>query len=116
MDSYFFMSLDTGRKIHSRKWMELSVDDSVIENVETIAFDQKQPLMPDNFPIFEWGPGIAVDDGFGDDDGDVEDADDEEYFPEAENVLENVYDNNNVVSDDEVVDGNDEELSKKMFL
>ena len=71
------MSLETGRKIHSRKWMELPVDESVIDTVETIASDQKQPFMPDNFPIFEWGPGIVVDDIVCDDDGNVENVDDE---------------------------------------
>jgi len=59
-DSQFFMSLETGRKIHSKKWIELPIDSMVIDKVTTIATQQQQPIMPDNHPIFEWAPGLVL--------------------------------------------------------
>ena len=58
--------------------------------------------MPDNFPIFEWGPGIVVDDAMVDDNFDANDDDDTEHMPEPEIGLEELHENtNNVISDDE---------------
>ena len=58
---FFFMSLYTGKKLHAYVWKELPIDENVIERVEYLATKEKQPYHMDNNPIFEWSPGIAVD-------------------------------------------------------
>ena len=57
----FIMSLYT-EKIHSYIWEELPIDDGVIERVEELAFIEKQPAHIDDYPIFEWVPGIKIED------------------------------------------------------
>ena len=42
---HYFMSLRTGRKIHGFQWNELSIDDYVVERVEVLAEEEKQPIM-----------------------------------------------------------------------
>ena len=59
---HYFMSLYTGKRIHGYKWKEIPVDEYVIERVETLAEEEKQPLMKGGLPIFEWGPGEPIDD------------------------------------------------------
>ena len=69
---YYFMSLYTGRELHSNQWEELPTDDDVIEMVENLAKNEEQPLLPDKYPMFEWSPGNLI----GDDDNlDEEDQD-----------------------------------------
>lgn len=58
----YFMSLHTGRQIHSNQWEELPIDEDVIRMVEEQARDEEQPLFPDKYPMFEWAPGCLVDD------------------------------------------------------
>ena len=55
------MSLYT-EKIHSYIWEELPIDDGVIERVEELAFIEKQPAHIDDYPVFEWVPGIKIED------------------------------------------------------
>ena len=42
---HYFMSLYSGKRIHGYKWDELPVDDYVIERVESLAEQKKQPIM-----------------------------------------------------------------------
>lgn len=60
----YFMSLYTGKRLHSFKWQELPIDQDVIDRVEQLAKMEGQPIMPGNFPLFEWSPGVTIlDDG-----------------------------------------------------
>ena len=58
---YRFMSLDTGRVIHSYDWRELPINDFVINRVHDLALQEGQPLLVDGFPIFEYAPGVPMD-------------------------------------------------------
>ena len=59
---YYFMSLFTGRELHSNNWDELPIDEEVIAKVEQMAKDQDQPFLPDKYPMFEWSPGTLIED------------------------------------------------------
>jgi hypothetical protein len=54
------MSLSTGRRLHCYQWTELPVPDYVIDRVEEMATKEKQPVMTNGHPIFEWRPGVPV--------------------------------------------------------
>ena len=47
---YYFMSLDTGHKIHSYEWKELPIPDENIITVEEIAEQQNDPLLTKKIP------------------------------------------------------------------
>ena len=53
----YFMSLYTGKRIHSYIWDKLPIYDEVISRVETLAVEENQPVHNDNHPLFEWFPG-----------------------------------------------------------
>ena len=59
---HYFMSLHSGKQIHSKKWTELPIDQEVIDRVEEIGADEGQPEMPLGQPIFEWTPGTNFED------------------------------------------------------
>jgi hypothetical protein len=69
------MSLSTGRRLHCYQWTELPVPDYVLDRVEEMATSEKQPVMTNGHPIFEWRPGIPVLDEDGVEGGDREDDD-----------------------------------------
>ena len=58
----YFMSLLSGKRIHSYHWKELPIPDEVIERVHFMAKEEKQPLLHDGAPIFEWSIGAPVQD------------------------------------------------------
>lgn len=45
------MSLDSGRKIHSYQWTELTITQQVIDRVHYMAKKQKQPKMIGKAPM-----------------------------------------------------------------
>ena len=126
---HFFMSLYTGLKIHGYKWTELPIDDDVIDRVEEMADKQKAPKMINRSPLFEWRPGVPIEDEIFEieelhdnnndadsvkseerdksfqDDEDKNDAD----VPEDEDVVIDI--DNNIVTDQES-DINSEESDK----
>ena len=57
---YYFMSIYTGKKLHSYVWTELPIDNDVIKRVKELATQEKQPFLLDNHPIFEWEPGFFL--------------------------------------------------------
>ena len=61
---HYFMSLHSGRRIHGFKWDELPIDKHVIQRVEALAEEEKQPLMHRRNPCFEWAPGVEIEDIF----------------------------------------------------
>ena len=78
---HYFMSLYTGKRIHGYKWKELPIDEYVIDRVETLAEEEKQPIMKGGMPIFEWGPGEPIEDDF---------LNDEEITPMLDYDIENL--------------------------
>ena len=56
----YFMSLYTGKTIHSYIWNELTTDDDVIRRVEELAAEENQPLLLKNNPLFEWRLGKTI--------------------------------------------------------
>ena len=57
---HYFMSLYTGKKLHSYDWVETPIDDEVIARVEELAEQEGQPIITDNMPLFEWGLGKMI--------------------------------------------------------
>ena len=57
---HYFMSLYTGKKLHSYDWIETPIDDEVISRVEELAKNEGQPLITDNMSLFEWGLGNMI--------------------------------------------------------
>ena len=50
---HYFMSLETGKRIHSNKWIRKDITDDVINIVHTLAEKEKQPwIHEDPFTIF----------------------------------------------------------------
>ena len=60
--NHIFMNLQTGKEISSQKWKELPIDQAVIDRVEELGANEGQPIMPNGVPIFEWEPGLDIDD------------------------------------------------------
>ena len=58
LDGMYFMSLTNGERFQSKKWVQLPIDDNIIELVEDMAFEQGQPDMPDKTVIFTWEPDL----------------------------------------------------------
>ena len=57
---HYFMSLYSGKRIHGYKWKELPIDDYVVSRVEELAEAEKQPIIHDGEPNFEWAPGRPI--------------------------------------------------------
>ena len=56
----YFMSLLSGKKLHSYQWKEMPIPNKVIDCVHHLAKEQKQPYLHDGVPIFEWGDGEII--------------------------------------------------------
>jgi hypothetical protein len=90
---YYFLSLTTGRKLSRQQWDELPMPDRVIATVERIAETDNQPLTGHGAPLFEWSPGVPIEDNELalirlDDNGDPQEFDDEEDADEDEGADE----------------------------
>ena len=59
-EGHYFMSLHTGKIIHVFKRDELPIDNHVIERVESLDEDKKQPLMRREKLSFEWSLGVEI--------------------------------------------------------
>jgi hypothetical protein len=57
---FHFMSLTTGKRISRQQWTDLPMPNGVIEAVEAMGAREKQPIMGNGGPAFEWSPGIAI--------------------------------------------------------
>ena len=51
---HYFMSLYSGKRIHSYEWKELPIDEDVISRVEELAEEEEAPEMKRGYPIFTW--------------------------------------------------------------
>ena len=58
--SYYFMSLDTGKCIHSTQWTEIPITNEVIQRVEEIVEENGMEPLVDEELIFEWEPGRPI--------------------------------------------------------
>jgi hypothetical protein len=81
----FLMSLATGRKLYRQQWDKLSMPDGVIATVEQMAQAENQPLLGRGAPLFEWSPGVEIEDN-----------------------IENIHTVQNGDEDMEVIEGNNE--------
>ena len=57
---FYFLSLATGRKLSRQQWDPLPMPDGVIATVEHMAHDEEQPLVGHGAPLFEWTPGVPI--------------------------------------------------------
>ncbi len=89
--SYYFMSLKTGRLIRSDQWRELPIDEWVIDRVHELAEAEGAQELVDGELLFEWEPGNPV-------------LDVEEQIDEQADILENVFNPNEYVQNDQMQD------------
>ena len=54
------MSLGTGKRIRAYIWMELQINEQLIQRVDDLATKGKHPKMTKRSSIFEWRPGIPI--------------------------------------------------------
>ena len=107
-DSYYFLSLETGRQLHTRKWSEQPMNDLVVEKVIEMATRQKQPKMPGKMPIFEWALGIVIDLPEMDEDDEVRGEENIENRNQVKNDnIRQMTEYSHVISDDEDSNDND---------
>ena len=59
---YFFMYLYSGERIHSYIQEELHIDQDVIDGMEQLAKEEKQPVMDNNQALFKWLSGKDIKD------------------------------------------------------
>ena len=57
---YYFMSLYTGKCLHRYQWTEIPIDDDVITQVSDLPEGENERKMTDNYPMFEWAPGVLI--------------------------------------------------------
>lgn len=58
---YFFLNLETGKRIHGYIWDELPISDRIIDMVHELAKNEgAADLDDDGVPIFEWETGVPV--------------------------------------------------------
>ena len=51
---YYFLNLESGRKVHGYEWNELAISDRVIDMVHTLADKDNAPALDDQgCPVFE---------------------------------------------------------------
>ena len=117
---HYFMNLYTRRRIHGYHWTKLPIDDYVISRIEELAKNEKQPIMHDGVPTFEWSPGNNIGEYNIDKDVDfIEQVNKNQYmeklmdanqedpndgYDHEENINGYLMPNNNEVANDEQVD------------
>lgn len=53
-DDHYFMSLYSGKQIHSYNWQEIPIDDDVTERIRELAEKEGAPVMETALPTFTW--------------------------------------------------------------
>ena len=56
------MSLYTGKRLHSYIWEEIPIDQDTIDRVDKPSREEKQAVLDNNQPLFEWLPGKQIED------------------------------------------------------
>ena len=62
--SWYFLSLNTNRVLHQYNWTSLPIPNDVVARVEQLATEKGQPIIANNF-IFEYAPGVPIDEDEG---------------------------------------------------
>ena len=53
------MPLNTRKDIHIYGWVKFTIDDEFFNRIEELSKIKKQPTF-DQYPMFEWAPGIPI--------------------------------------------------------
>ena len=62
---FYFMSLYSGKRLHSYKWEELPIDADIIDRVHELGLQENQPPSINSELLFEWSIGVPIDDAQG---------------------------------------------------
>ena len=62
------MSLYTGKRLHRYQLTEIPIGDDVISQVRDLAEEENAKKMTDNYPMFEWAPGVLITDDVSEED------------------------------------------------
>ena len=54
------MNIFKGKKIHSYNWKQFPITEELIKQVDKLYGDEGWPIMGDGYPLFEWSPGIEL--------------------------------------------------------
>ena len=81
---HYFMSLYTGKRLHSYEWNELPISDEVVDIVEALAEEQKARLMADGYPMLEWSLGVPIIDKLEENNDDIKEEIENEEILEYE--------------------------------
>jgi hypothetical protein len=105
----YFQSLVSGKGLHSHRWEALTVDDTVISQVEELAEDENQAILSNKMPLVEWGTGIDLPavpyEPVENDDNDTLDLDQEAFDPvPPSNVISDDDDTVSTACESDVVD------------
>jgi len=58
---YYFLNLETGRKIHGHDWTELAIPDRIIDRVHELADEENAPALDEEgCPVFEIDVGVPL--------------------------------------------------------
>ena len=79
--SWYFMSLETGERLHSNNWIEAPISDDVIRRVNELGLQEGQTDMRRDGPVFEWGPNEPMEDEEDDAEQPWNDDDDNDHDP-----------------------------------
>ena len=52
MNGQYFMSLNTGKRIHSKHWDQILIDEFVIDKVKELAIKEEQFVIRNKCPLF----------------------------------------------------------------
>eukprot|EP00980_Cylindrotheca_fusiformis_P017791 scaffold5611_cov107-Cylindrotheca_fusiformis.AAC.1 len=58
--SYYFLSLQTGRRIKRSRWTEKPITEEVIQHVHTLANAEANAALRDDPFLFEWAPNLPI--------------------------------------------------------
>ena len=60
MNGQYFMFLNTGKRIHSKHWDQIPIDEFTIDKVKELTTKEEQPTIKNKCPLFEWGVGFEI--------------------------------------------------------
>ena len=118
---HYFMSLYSGKRIHSYEWTELPIDEDVTDRVEELADLEEAPEMKRGYPIFTWKQRVLEDLGLHAEDEDMdilnihggeddivqnEHGDNNDEEPEGGDIIINEEEDQGLVEFEEQVDAN----------
>ena len=56
------MSLYSGKRIHRYIWEEIQIDQNTVDRFEQLAREERQPVLDNSQPLFEWLSGKYIED------------------------------------------------------